>query len=147
MCWSFNGRKRENSATLDNTFAIVDNNSNNELPSRSDSGLERYLDRAEVLTSTVAQLRKDLSLTELELPEPAVSEEAFETLRKEVLPVLTALQQQGQHALQVVMYRVDIPEAHLKRTMAAGGLHALAGECVIRALQKVLTRLRYAGRY
>ena len=88
-----------------------------------------------------------LSLTEKELPEPIVGEEAFETLRMAVIPALTTLQQQGQHALQVVMYRVDIPEAHLKRTMASGGLHALAGECVIRALQKVLTRLRYAGRY
>ena len=99
------------------------------------------------MSSTVAQLRKDLSLTEHELPQPIVGEEAFELLRDTVLPVLTALQQQGQHALQVVMYRVDIPEAHLKRTMASGGLHALAGECVIRALQKVLTRLRYAGLY
>ena len=51
------------------------------------------------------------------------------------------------HDLQVAMYRVDIPEAHLKRTLAQGGLHALAGECVLRELQKVLTRLRFAGRY
>ncbi|HQV51635.1 MAG: hypothetical protein IPI00_08200 [Flavobacteriales bacterium] len=129
------------------TFAIVDNNSNIEMPSRSDGDLQRYLDRGEVLASTVTQLRKDLSLSEQELPMPDVGDEAFETLRKDVLPVLTALQQKNQHALQVAMYRVDIPEAHLKRTMAGGGLHALAGECVIRALQKVLTRLRYAGRY
>ena len=121
------------------TFAIVDNNSNIEMPSRSDGDLQRYLDRGEVLASTVTQLRKDLSLSEQELPMPDVGDEAFETLRK--------LQQKNQHALQVAMYRVDIPEAHLKRTMAGGGLHALAGECVIRALQKVLTRLRYAGRY
>ncbi len=126
---------------------IVDNNLNTELSSASDGGLQRYLDRAEVLSSTVTQLRKDLSLSEQELPLPAVGDEAFETLRKAVLPVLTALQQKSQHALQVAMYRVDIPEAHLKRTMASGGVHALAGECVIRALQKVLTRLRYAGRY
>jgi hypothetical protein len=31
--------------------------------------------------------------------------------------------------------------------MALGGVHALAGECVLRALQKVLTRLRFAGRF
>jgi hypothetical protein len=45
------------------------------------------------------------------------------------------------------MYRVDIPEAHMRRTLALGGLDALAGECVLRSLQKVLTRLRFAGRY
>jgi hypothetical protein len=76
-----------------------------------------------------------------------VGEAAFETLREAVLPTLQTLQSRSVHALQVAMYRVDIPEAHLHRTVAAGGLHALAGEVVVRALQKVLTRLRYAGRF
>ncbi|MFN3874313.1 MAG: hypothetical protein ACK4L7_00170 [Flavobacteriales bacterium] len=112
-----------------------------------DGGMRRWLDRAEVLASTVAQLRKDLALTDDELPEPPVGEQAFETLRTLVLPRLEALQRQSVTALQTAMYRVDIPEAHLRRTLAAGGLHALAGECVLRALQKVLTRMRFAGRF
>ena len=81
------------------------------------------------------------------LPEPLVGEEAFEQLRERVLPRLQELQRRGVSALQVAVYRVDIPEVHLRRTLALGGLHALAGECVLRALQKVLTRLRYAGRF
>jgi hypothetical protein len=64
-----------------------------------------------------------------------------------VLPLLQDLQDSGTQALQVVMYRVDIPEAHLRRTMGHGGLSGLADEVVLRALQKVLTRLRYAGRF
>ncbi|MBL8009142.1 MAG: hypothetical protein JNJ64_00935, partial [Flavobacteriales bacterium] len=48
------------------------------------------------------------------------------------------------HALGVVLYRVDLPEAHARRSMAAGGLPELAGQLVLRALQKVLTRLRSA---
>lgn len=83
----------------------------------------------------------------VELPVPPVGEAAFETLREAVLDVLGTLQARSTHALQVAMYRVDIPEPHLRRTLAAGGLHALAGEVVVRALQKVLTRLRYAGRF
>jgi hypothetical protein len=118
-----------------------------DLSTPGNEGIQRFLDRAEVLTSTVEQLRKDLSLEEAALPIPPVGDAAFESLRAGVLPVLEALEGQGMHALQVAMYRVDIPEAHLRRTMAAGGLHALAGECVLRALQKVLTRLRFAGRY
>ena len=82
-----------------------------------------------------------------QLPIPAVGDEAFELLREAVLPVLEALENNGAHALQVAMYRVDIPEAHLRRTMAHGGLQALASAVVLRALQKVLTRLRYAGRF
>jgi hypothetical protein len=123
------------------------NSVNNELSKPESEGLQRFLDRAEVLASTVAQLRKDLALTDDELPEPPVGDQAFEMLRTKVLPHLEALQRQSVIALQTAMYRVDIPEAHLRRTMASGGLHALAGECVLRALQKVLTRLRFAGRF
>ncbi len=118
-----------------------------ELAGQGGSDPRRYLDRAEVLGSTVAQLRKDLGMTEDELPEPPVGDNTFEDLRASVLPRLEDLQEKGAHDLQVIMYRVDIPEGHLRRTMANGGLRALAGECVVRALQKVLTRLRFAGRY
>lgn len=121
--------------------------SNNNVSKAGDAGIRRFLDRAEVLSSTVDQLRKDLSLTADELQEPPVGDGAFEGLRAGVLPVLQQLQGRGSQALQTAMYRVDIPEAHLRRTMEAGGLHALAGECVLRALQKVLTRLRFAGRF
>ena len=120
---------------------------NNDLSKHGEGALARYLDRAEVLRETVAQLRKDLALEAGALPEPPVGEAAFEGLRGDVLVALRALQAKGGAALQQAMYRVDIPEAHLRRTMAAGGLHALAGECVLRDLQKVLTRMRYAGRY
>lgn len=120
---------------------------NNDLSKPGEGALSRYLDRAEVLASTVAQLRKDLALDDQALPLPPVGEEAFERLRGHVLQALQALQSRGGAALQAAMYRVDIPEGHLRRTMAQGGLHALAGECVIRALQKVLTRMRFAGRY
>lgn len=109
--------------------------------------LQHLLDRAEVLHATVEQLRKDLALGATELVPPVAGETAFEALREQVHPVLRTLDDRGEHALKVAMYRVDIPEAHLRRTLASGGLHALAGEVVLRALQKVLTRLRHAGRF
>jgi hypothetical protein len=111
--------------------------------STTGGGLVPWLDRAEVLAATVAQLRKDLNAPELELPDPG--EGAFEALRAQVLPVVEDRHRQGQHALGVVLYRVDLPEAHAKRSMAAGGLPELAGQVVLRALQKVLTRMRYAA--
>lgn len=120
---------------------------NNELSKAGGGDIARYLDRAEVLRDTVAQLSKDLARPGEGIPLPVVGETAFEELRAQVLPILVELQQRGASALQVAMYRVDIPEAHLRRTMAHGGLHALAGECVLRALQKVLTRHRFAGRF
>jgi len=120
---------------------------NNDLSKQEQGGVGLWLDKAEVLASTVDQLRKDLSMSAEELPLPALDEEAFERLRTAVLPRLEALQKKGTAVLQVAIYRVDIPEKHMRRTLAMGGLHALAGECVLRALQKVLTRLRFAGRY
>jgi hypothetical protein len=115
--------------------------------SMNGDGLALYLDRSEVLVATVAQLRKDLALSEAELPDIALGEEAFEVLRAGVLARLVELEKGSGNALQAAMYRVDIPEGHLRRTLYAGGLNALAGECVLRALQKVLTRLRFAGRF
>lgn len=116
--------------------------------SRSDDGsIQRFLDRAEVLRSTMDQLAKDLALPEDELRTPVTPQEAFEELRMQVLPAMERLGHQGDHAMKVAMYRVDIPEPHFRRTLASGGLNALAGEVVLRALQKVLTRLRFAGRF
>ncbi|HMC96833.1 MAG TPA: hypothetical protein VKG92_04230 [Flavobacteriales bacterium] len=120
---------------------------NNELSKAGGGAIARYLDRAEVLQETVAQLTKDLALPADGIHSPGSGEAAFEELRAQVLPVLEELQRRGASALQVAMYRVDIPEAHLRRTMTQGGLEALAGECVLRALQKVLTRHRFAGRF
>lgn len=120
---------------------------NSDLSKPDERGLARHLECAEVLEQTVQQLRKDLALSDAELPGPVVGEGAFEELRAAVHPVLLRLDRMGGQALQASMYRVDIPEAHLHRTLNAGGLHALAGECVLRALQKVLTRLRFAGRF
>ena len=49
-------------------------------------------------------------------------------------------------SLQQLLYRVDLPESHVQRTLEAGGRHSLVGEIVLRCLQKVLTRMRFAGR-
>lgn len=117
-------------------------------PSRQgQGGVARFLDKAEVLAAVVAQLRKDLARSAEQLPQPPLGDEVFEALKRSVLPALAELDTRGTHALQVAMYRVDIPEAHFRRTLALGGLEQLAGECVLRALQKVLTRLRHAGRF
>ena len=113
----------------------------------SDGPPSRYLDRAEVLIATVQQLRKDLALSDEALMIPPSNNEAFEHLRGRIETELRDLDVKGRDALRIAMYRVDIPEIHFLRTLTAGGLHALAGEVVLRALQKVLTRLRYAGRF
>ena len=120
---------------------------NNELSKADHADVVRYLDRAEVLRDTVAQLTKDLARPGDGFSVPAIGDAAFEELRSQVLHVLEELSDRSAHALQVALYRVDIPEPHMRRTMAHGGLQALAGECVLRALQKVLTRMRFAGRF
>ncbi len=133
----------ENSATLIRGPGVVFDTVNEGLSTTGGEGPRRWLDKAEVLADTVAQLRKDLNAPDLVVPEGG--EGAFEALRAQVLPVVEERHRQGQHALGVVLYRVDLPEAHAKRSMAAGGLPELAGQLVLRCLQKVLTRKRFAG--
>lgn len=106
-------------------------------------GLRKRLDEAVVLRQTVVQLRKDLR--EEAIAEPAVGAGAFEQLRARVQEVLEARQQEGAHAFGLVVNRVDLTEHQLHAAVREGGLHGLAGAVVLRCLQKVLSRMRFAG--
>ncbi|MEO5584610.1 MAG: hypothetical protein ABIQ75_04060 [Flavobacteriales bacterium] len=106
-------------------------------------GLRKRLDEAVVLLETVAQLRKDLREEALSLPK--VGEGAFEELRTQVLAVIEERDREGAHAFGLVVNRVDLTERQVHSAMAAGGLHGLAGAVVLRCLQKVLSRKRFAG--
>lgn len=118
-----------------------------ESPSAGDDGLRRWLDRAEVLASTTVQLRKDLALDDSELVQPPADEGAFEALRAQVLLALERWQGSDAPSLSRAINRIDLTERQVNAAMDRGGLGELAGAMVHRALQKVLSRLRYAGRY
>lgn len=105
-------------------------------------GLCKRLDEAVVLSATVAQLQKDLRVEALRIPE--VGEGAFEELRTQVLRVIEEREREGAHAFGLVINRVDLNERQVQAAMAAGGMNALAGSIVLRCLQKVLSRIRYA---
>jgi len=107
------------------------------------TGLRKRLDEALVLLETVAQLRKDLRAEDMRAP--AVGEGAFEELRAQVLGIVEDRQREGAHAFGLVINRVDLTERQVKAAMAANGLNGLAGGIVLRCLQKVLSRMHYAG--
>lgn len=108
------------------------------------SGLRKRLDEAEVLLAVVLQLRKDLN--EEDIPLPKVGEQAFEELRAAVLALLDGWQRTGSSALSRAINRVDLTEAMVERALELGGPKELAGFIVLRILQKVLIRERFAGR-
>lgn len=114
------------------------------LANNASEGLRKRLDEAVVLNATTAQLRKDLNAPALLLP--AVGEGAFEALRTQVHFLLEERERMGAHALGLVLNRVDITERSFRRIVADGGLEQLAAAVVLRCLQKVLARERYAGR-
>lgn len=102
-------------------------------------GLALRLVEEGVLLAVVEQLRKDLATDRV--GGVTADAGAFEALRTQVRAALEARQAERLHALQVVLYRVDVPERVARKAMAAGGLHELAGCVVLRCLQKVITRL------
>jgi hypothetical protein len=106
-------------------------------------GLRKRLDEAVVLMETVMQLRKDLRDEELLVPEAGPG--AFEELRGQVLRTIDARDRHGAHALGLVVNRVDLTERTVGEALSTGGLHELAGRIVLRCLQKVLSRKRFAG--
>lgn len=107
--------------------------------------LLRCGDRPDVLRRTVDQLNKDLGVQADPITIPPADDQAFEALRAQVLPILDLLFTTDRHAAGVSMYRVDISQAHRDRSLAEGGINSLAGEVVLRCLQKVLTRMRFSG--
>ena len=107
------------------------------------SGLRKRLDEAVVLMETVMQLRKDLREEELYIP--GCGPNAFEELRTQVLRTIEERERHGAHAFGLVVNRVDLTERVMRDALATGGLHELAGRIVLRCLQKVLSRKRFAG--
>ena len=106
-------------------------------------GLQRRLDEAAILRDTVAQLRKDLDLPDLE--EPQLGEGAFEALRAQVLAWLEARAAGNSPALSRAINRVDLTERQVDAATGRGGLPELAGAMVLRCLQKVLLRRHFSG--
>lgn len=119
--------------------------SNEDLSRTDDAAPARRLDEAIVLAATVAQLSKDLNSDRVATP--AVGQAAFEALRADVLAVLLERQAAGAHAFGLVLNRVDLTERAYAQAIALGGLEQLAATVVLRCLQKVLARERYAGRW
>lgn len=115
----------------------------NDEVSRTGEGLRKRLDEAEVLQETVHQLRKDLGEEAIRLP--PVGDAAFESLRADVERQLDEWQRMGSIQLSRAINRVDLTERMVNDAMARGGLHELAGTMVLRCLQKVLLRKRFAG--
>lgn len=122
------------------------NEANNALSIPGNDGLIRSLDRAEVLAATVAQLRKDLTLSAEELPAPAAGENAAEVLRNAIAAKLEEWTRTGSPALSRAVNRVDLTERMVTGATDRGGLGELAGTMVLRCLQKVLLRKHFAAR-
>ncbi len=114
-----------------------------ELSKSQGEGLRKRLDEAVVLHETVLQLRKDLN--EEEIPLPKTDAEAFERLRASVMAHMGAWERGEPSRFSRAINRVDLTERQVNEAMAQGGLPELAGRMVLRCLQKVLIRKRFAG--
>ncbi len=114
-----------------------------ELSRSASDGLRKRLDEAVVLYETVVQLRKDLNEEEITLP--STDEQAFERLRASVMSHLGAWERTEPSRFSRAINRVDLTEGQVNDAMAQGGLPELAGRMVLRCLQKVLIRNRFAG--
>jgi hypothetical protein len=114
-----------------------------ELSKSGSEGLRKRLDEAVVLHETVLQLRKDLN--EEDIPLPKTDDQAFEGLRASVLGHMGAWERSEPSRFSRAINRVDLTERQVNDAMAQGGLPELAGRMVLRCLQKVLIRKRFAG--
>ena len=105
-------------------------------------GLVPRLSEEQVLRATEEQLRKDLALPS-GTPSGGTGRRRLEQdLRRRCCPLL---EEMPAHDRQVALYRVDVPESWTREAMAMGGLPGTGRAVVLRALQKVLTRMRFSS--
>jgi hypothetical protein len=108
------------------------------------STLALRADAAKLLERTAAQLRKDLGVATLRAPVPG--RHALEDLRGQVLEILERGPLAQAAARARAINRIDLTEGAVREAIRLGGQGELAGQMVLRCVQKVLSRERFSGR-
>lgn len=101
-----------------------------------------------VYNQAIPLITRDLSLRKGDLPEE-VSD--LSELRSLLIPIVSHLMDTDFNHLLNVLYRIDVQESKVKKTLAEGQPDAIAGDIsdliIERELQKVELRRRYGSKF
>ena len=112
----------------------------------SDSELQAYSRRLEIIKLTAAQIQKDFDMAGYEIEFSGNEEGAYHELFEQIVPVIKKLIDTNYEKLMQLLYRIDVSEAKIKSESALNEepFHELITRLIIyRELQKVVTRIYF----
>ena len=106
-----------------------------------------YLNRLDILNDTVKQIAKDLGWSRLEVKFSGNAEGAYQELFEQIHPQIEKLLKENAGKFYELMYRIDISETHIKKTIAQAkdqSFSEVVTDLILkRELQKVVMRKTY----
>ena len=110
--------------------------------------LKNYIDKADYAQKTFRQIERDFDMSGVEFDGGMGENSGFDHLIEEVYFNIRSLVEENPAALQRLLYRIDVNEKRMQKTMAeqadANLEEVMAYMIVERCLLKVLTREKYS---
>jgi len=118
-----------------------------QLPKLSDTNLQPYFNKAEIVQETAEQIMKDFRVFGLHISFSGGIEHAYTELHSQLIAQIDELINTSYSTLIGVLYRIDLSEDELaKGTLALphyNQVEAMAHLIIVRELKKVLSRKFY----
>ncbi|MCF8293858.1 MAG: hypothetical protein K9I70_08605 [Chitinophagaceae bacterium] len=118
------------------------------LPKLSDTNLQPYFNRAEIVQQTAEQIMKDFGVFGLRINFSGNIERAYSELHTQLIAQIDELIKTSYSTLIGVLYRIDLSEEELhKGTIELPNynqVEAMAHLIIVRELKKVLSRKFYS---
>lgn len=122
------------------------------LPSFTESDLQAYYRRVDLINQTAQQIIKDFEWYGMVIKFSGHEENAYNELFRQIAPEIEKLLNTNSEKLMEVLYRIDVNEQKVESAVAKAGerniktSEALSELIIQRELQKVVTRNYFSGR-
>lgn len=117
------------------------------LPNIQNNNVRKYLDRAEIVMETAAQIMKDFGLFGVEIKFSGDIDHAYEDLHAQLVEQVGNLLNNNTELLMSVLYQVDISDKEIARATIElpdyDHVEIVAHQIIFRDLKKVLFRRYY----
>jgi len=114
------------------------------LPQLNNNNVSGYLDKAEIVQETAAQIMKDFGMFGIEITFSGNTVDAYNELHGQLIVQITELVERNYDLLLSVLYQVDITEREMaqaaKELPGYSHVELIAHQIIVRDLKKVLFR-------
>ncbi|MEI8113061.1 MAG: hypothetical protein WCI54_05500 [Bacteroidia bacterium] len=118
-----------------------------ELPDIQNTNLASFLNKAEIVQDTAAQIMKDFGMFGIEITFSGHTETAYQELHEQLINQISVYLDRDYSRLMAVLYQVDITEHEIAKAHRElphyTDLEVLAHQVIFRDLKKVLFRRYY----